>query len=259
MIELSDENIEVENNSIEDIEDYYILGLPIRTNLGDCHFLKVKDYPNFSQDLQVVGMTKDHFINLIYQSNNKEIVDEIKDFSLMQIVLGVMKEELLPIYERVFEHFLNRKDAFWSLIKEDEYGEAYFDEEEFEKIRQLILKLSCIKEEKINPNPEIQEAIDRSKRVKAQQGGEINFSTIVTSVSALGGKDYSEINEMTLYQLYMNFYRLMQKFSYDTTTLFATVGEVEIEDWNKKIDMFEEEKHGITRSEFSKIAGILND
>jgi hypothetical protein len=42
-----------------DIKEFYILGLPIETEIGKCHFLKVKEYPDYFMDLQIVSMTKD--------------------------------------------------------------------------------------------------------------------------------------------------------------------------------------------------------
>src|SRR5699024_5262698 len=99
--------------------------------------------------------------------------------------------------------------------------------------------------------------IERSKRMKDNG---TDFATIVTSVAAIGGKSYEQINDMTVYQLYMEFQRLAQKISYDTSILFATVAEkVKIDGWNKEIDMFEEEKHALSRSEFSKIADTVSD
>ncbi len=231
-------------------EDFYILGMPIKTKIGDCHFLKVKDYPNYSIDLNIVSMTKLHFVHA-YRKNDEDekVLQHLESLSLLSIIVNYLPD-VFKSYERVFAHFFKDEDAIHNISSE----------EEFEEYRQLILKLSCIKEEKINPNPEIQEFIDKSKKVKAQQNSGITFSTIVTSVSALGGKDYENIREMTLFQLYMEFYRIAQKVNYETSVLFATVAEkVEIEDWAKKISLFEEEKHGLTRSEFSKIAGTISD
>lgn len=237
----SHKNLEIKHY-IEDIEEFYILGLPIKTNIGFCHFLKVQDYPQLQNDLQIVSLTRLHYLHQFREANeDEEIVKQLEELSLAQIVFNY--EEILSAYERVFTHFFQDSEAIYKIQ----------DEKEFEYYRSLILKLSCIKEEKVNPNPEIQRAIERSRRVKAMDSEKMGFADIVTSVSAIKGVSYEEINNMTLYQLYMDFYRIAQNKNYETSTLFATVAEkVEIESWNKHIDMFEEEKHYISQSEFNK-------
>lgn len=242
--------IDLEIDSIDDVEEFYILGLPVKTDIGYCHFLKVKDYPKLYNDLQIFSLTKWHYVHKLMELNkdNKE-AERLKDLTLAQIVHSI--DEIRRVYEKVFAHFFQDVNAFSKIQTE----------QEFDYYRGLILKLSCIKEEEVNPNPEIQKWIEKSRRVKSQQGEKMSFADIVTSVSALKGISYEEINEMTLYQLYMDFYRIASKIDYDTGTLFATVSteEVKIEGWNKHIDMFEKEKHGLTREEFSKVAGVVND
>lgn len=247
---MNDINENQNTNAIDDVEEFYVLGLPIKTKIGNCHFLKVKNYPKLYADLQIVSLTKLHFVHGISKENEgrEDLLNEFKQLSLMQIVRSY--SDVRKVYIRVFAHFFKDENAFFNIRSESE----------FDYYRSLILKLSCIKEEKINPNPEIQEAIERSRRVKAQDGEKMAFADIVTSVSAIKGVGYDEINEMTLFQLYMDFYRIAQDKNYHTSALFATVAEkVEIEGWNKHIDMFEEEHHGLTRKEFSKVAGVLGD
>lgn len=231
------------------MEDFFILGLPIETDIGNCHFLKVKDYPRLKQHLDVISLTRQHYINNITTSNkdNPELIDKISELSLIQFVGNFPEVE--ASYSLIFSEFFRDDSAFLKIQTE----------EQFEYYRGLILKLSCIKEEVINPNPEIQKSIERSKRLKSS-GSSMSFADIVSSVSAVKGVGYNEILEQTLYQMYMDFYRISHIFNFETSRLFATVAEkVEIEDWNKGINMFEDEKAGLTRSEFSKVAGVVSN
>lgn len=236
--------------SMIDDEEYYILGLPIQTRIGYCHFLKVKELPTLQQKLQIIALTKQHYINSVKENakNNSETIEAFSELSLWQIISQF--PEVLETYSHVFSEFFRDEEAL-SKIQ---------DEKEFEYYRDLILKLSCIQEEEVNPNPEIQRAIDRSKRVKAQEGGQVDLASIMSSVSVIKGVGYKELGEQTLYQLYMDYYRIIQKINYDTGTLFATVSpeQIEIEEWSKPVDLFETDKHGLTRSEFSKVAGVLD-
>jgi len=127
----------------------------------------------------------------------------------------------------------------------------------FDYYRKLIMDMNCVKEEKINPNPEIQKWIEKSKKFK-ESGEKLEFSDIVSSVVGYNGLSYNDINEMTIYQLYMTFQRIGQIKGYDTSTLFATVAEkVDVQSWCKHIDLFEEEAHGISRENFDKKIGSI--
>lgn len=235
------------SGSIEDIREFYILGLPIQTEIGDCHFITVADYPNYFVDLQIISMTKDHIIQRYSKANKNgeydELISNLRELSFFQIMVGI--PDMFKAYSRIFDKVFNIQEAI-NRIK---------SEEEFNYYRSLIMKMSCIKEEKINPNPEIQAAIERSRRVKAQDAEKLEFADMVTSIASLGGFSYGEINDLTLFQMHMTYYRFAQIKSYDTSTLFATVsGEVDIENWSKHIDLFEEEKHGIEMSRLGSIA-----
>lgn len=227
-----------------DIKEFYILGLPIETGIGECQFLKVKEYPDYFMDLQIVAMTKDQLIYK-YSAMNKggvlnELIEELQRLPLYEIVLGL--PELKQSYFRLFDKVFNSEDIFLQITTET-----------FDYYRKLVMTMNCMKEEIINPNPEIQKAIERSKRVKQLEGEKTEFADIVTSC-VVNGLSYQNINEFTIYQMYMTYYRIAQFKNYDTTTLFSTVSteKIKIDSWSKHIDLFEEEKHFVTKEEFNK-------
>lgn len=235
-----------------DIKEFYILGLPIETEIGKCHFLKVKEYPDYFMDLQIVSMTKDQLIYK-YSDMNKggvlnELIEELQRLPLFEIVLGL--PELRQSYFKLFDKVFNSEDVFFQITLD-----------KFDYYRKLVMTMNCMKEEIINPNPEIQKAIERSKRVKRMESDNTEFADIVTSCS-LYGLPYEKINEYTIYQLYMTYYRIAQFKNYDTTTLFSTVSteKIKIDSWSKHINLFEEEKHFVTYDQFKKNTGsILNE
>jgi hypothetical protein len=228
-----------------DIKEFYILGLPIQTEIGECQFLKVKEYPDYFMDLQVASMSKDQIIHKYCEINKNgalnELIDELRRLPLYEIVHGI--PELQNSYYKLFNKVFN-----------SEYALSHIDEKSFDYYRKLVITMNCMKEERINPNPEIQKAIERSKRVKSLDGEKTEFADIVTSVVGFNGLSYQDINEFTIYQLYMTYYRIAQFKNYDTTTLFSTVSteKIKIDSWSKHIDLFEEEKHFVTSEEFNK-------
>jgi hypothetical protein len=231
------------------IKEFYILGLPIETDIGECHFIKVKDYPDFCMDLQVMSMTKDHLINKYNEVNKNnalvEFIEEMKKHDLFELAFTI--PELQDSYFRVFTKVFNNPEVILKLTHEN-----------FPYFRKLIMEMNGIKEEIINPNPEIQRAIERSKRVKAKEGDKLAFHDIITSLVGFNGLTYENINDFTIYQMYMTYYRIAQIKNYDTSTLFATVSDkVIVDSWSKHIDMFEEEKHFVEHEKFKKTTGSV--
>lgn len=235
---------------MKDIKEFYILGLPIETDLGYCHFLKVKEYPNYFMDLQILGLTKNHIISKYNEMNKDrsldEFIEELHKASLFEIAVGIpeIKQSYISLLSKVLKN---------------DYAADGLNEENFYYIRSLIMTMNCLKEEKVNPNPEIQKALERSKRVKAREGEKLEFADIVTSVVGHKGLTYDDIHNYSIYQLYMTYYRIAQFKNYDTTTLFATVAadKVQIDSWSKHINLFEEEKHVISHDEFKKTTGSV--
>lgn len=232
--------------------DTFITGEPIETAIGDCRFFTVREYKKVAQDLSMMSLSKDHIINLLSRDKpNPELkvfIKQMVNYSLYDIVQQM--PDFKDSYDRIF------KAAF------PDGGYEKINAGTFPKIRELILKMNCVTEEKVNPNPEIQAALERSKRVKALEGGDLKFSDLISSVAMYSGIPYREINNFTILQLYMSFHRISHLKSYDTTTLFATVpgSKVKIENWSKHINLHEEENHSVAYDKFKKTTGnMFND
>ncbi|MEI2464993.1 hypothetical protein [Niallia taxi] len=233
---------------MKNVEEFYILGLPIDTEIGECNFIKVKDYPDYFMDLQIVSMNKGKIIydyTLLNKSGQlTSFIEQLNELDFFDIVTGI--PDLTNAYVRLFQKVFNDENILQKITKDN-----------IEHYRCLILKMQCIKEEIVNPNPEIQRAIERSRRVKAQEAEKLTFSDMVTSTVIGSGIDYELINEWSIYRLYMTFHRISKFKNYETSTLFATVSseKVKIENWSTHIDLFEEEKHFVTQEQFNKTTG----
>lgn len=238
---------------MKDIKDFYILGLPIDTDIGQCEFIKVKEYPDYFADLQIMSLNKLHIIYKYHKINKNhefdDVIQELEKLTLFEIVTGI--PELQTAYCRVFFKVFGNEEVLYKINNQN-----------FDYYRKLVMDMNCVKEEAINPNPEIQRFIEKSKRVKQQENESLTFADIVSSVVGYNGLSYKDINEMTVYQLYMTFHRIAQIKGYDTSTLFATVSteKIKIESWCKHINLFEEEKHAIEYNKFKQTTGsIINE
>lgn len=233
-------------------KDFYVLGLPIDTEIGQVHFLKVKDYPDYFLDLQSIGMSRLEIIHRYSEINKDgsldELIEDMKGLDLFDIAFGLpeLKEAYLKVFAKVFD-----KESTILAINRDN----------FNFYRKLIMDMNCVKEEEINPNPEIQRAIERSRRVKSQNQDKLTFADMCSSIVGYNGLTYVGLWDFTIYQFYMTFNRISQIKNYDTSTLFASVSEkAKIESWSKHIDLFEEEQHFMTEDQFNKNTGsMFND
>ncbi|TCJ01084.1 hypothetical protein [Cytobacillus praedii] len=235
------------------LQEFYILGEPIETELGECNFLTVKEYPNYFMDLQVVALTKNHIIGKYSDLNKdgslKEFIDELHKVELYDIAVGI--PDITISYIRLFNKLFRGEEVFQSVTKHT-----------FDYYRRLVMTMNGLKEEIINPNPEIQRAIERSKRVKSQEGEKLEFADMVTSIVGYNGLTYDNIKDFTLYQFYMTYYRIAHIKNYDTSTLFATVAadKVKIDSWSKHINLFEDEDHTMSYNEFTNSIGkVVNE
>jgi len=230
-------------------KSFYILGLPIKVeDVGEAHFIKVKELPKFIPYQNILTINKDRIIQMYKEQNiDKNAIEYfINHISLYQWIINV--PEFKELYSQLF-NFIFKEDVFDKV-----------NEDNFEFIRQLIMNMNCIKEEKQNPNSEIQKWIEKSKKFNENMAGKLDFQDIVSSVVVYMGVSYDVVNEMTLYQLYMTFRRINAFKDYDTTTLFATVSteKMNIESWCKCIDLFENnDDEGMSRSKYEGLKGNI--
>src|SRR3972149_6816608 len=86
----------------------------------------------------------------------------------------------------------------------------------------------------------VQEWANKVLESRSRNSTKISIEDIITTVSVYKGKDYSELLNYTIYQIYADFYRIRKMKKYDTDTLFATVSSEKftIEDFAEEINMF---------------------
>lgn len=136
-------------------KDFFILGTPISTDIGECHFIRLKDYPQFVNDLSQMVKSKSEII-AEFQENNKfgQLDSLINDFNASTLldIVNVM-DQLRASYQRVFAKVFNNPDAFQSV-----------DEKNFHDIRKLILDMHCLKEKRLAKTLNLKNSTRRVER-----------------------------------------------------------------------------------------------
>lgn len=235
----------------ENSHELFILGIPVDTPIGKCHFLKMKDYNDYAAYLNLIKMSKNEIVYRYSQLNKNgelnELIEEMKKLPLFDIVnqLPNFNEAYSEVFQKVFQN----EDIF-----------KLIDRDNFISIRKLIIEMHCHKEEKISPNPEVQRRIEQSKRLKRQEQELLEVYDMISSIMAFTGVPYKEIAEMTMYQMYMTFYRIDRIKDYDTSILFATVSPEagkNIKHWSEHVDLFEEESHALTDEQVKNLKRLF--
>lgn len=107
----------------------------------------------------------------------------------------------------------------------------------------------------------MQRRIEQSKRLKQQEQEPLEVYDMISSIATFAGISYKEIAEMTLYQMYMTFYRISCFKDYDTAILFATVSPEagkNIKHWSSH-DLFEEESHALSDEQVKNLKRLFQD
>lgn len=233
------------------MKEFYIFGRPIKTRIGNLHFLTVSEYYDFVMNgyMEALVLNKQDLLKRLKQissfdENINVIIDVLSRTNLFDFLNIVYEFDVNSEIEDNYVRGLGLVDLYNTFVKMFEFcfKEDVFhriaDNDEFEMYRDMILEINNFPIEKPNPNPEIERFNQLRRLVQKSKGESVTFEAMYTSVGLAFGKDP---DDMTLYKFYKYFDRLSQFKNYDTTTLFATVSsDVKIEPWFKS---FEEKKN----------------
>lgn len=258
-------------NSLDYNKDDLIWGDDIYTDYGKIRFLTYKEMLFNSKEVSLISQNVLHiyyyFLNDLkkIRASKEEIEElkEIKDSELIELVLTT--QSLLSAYLRIFDLVI---DVDTDLIrtdfeKEDEYifmkyKNILSSSAIFMFVRKLIMDMNIVIEERVSPNEVIQKAFERSSRIKSRTSQKQSNGDVITSIVANTNYSYKDVGEMTVFQVYALYARIGAIFNHKTTTLFATVADkVEVESWNKHINLFEEEQDSMTREQFTSKFGSM--
>ena len=240
-------------------KDSFILGEPIKTEVGTIRFLKYREYIHNLPELSLMAMNTLHIYyynrnqyDKKFQLDDPEIIkflSDLKSAKLIEIILSdrIMLESYIKIFSLVIDNC------------DEELLEMIFrDEELFMRVRDLILSMQMLSESEVSPNEEIQSFIDASREIKQQEAEKQTYSDILSTIVVGTGIDYDIVLNWNVLRVYATFYRISAFKNSDVTALFATVTDkVQFETWQKHIDLFEKEKAGMKMSEFNKKFGSL--
>ena len=229
------------------------------------------------------------------EADAEEFLEQIKKFSIFTLVNSDIGMDLKMAYYQVFDKVLifdeddmkaydlahvklfgveaeyddNNKyipmiDENGDVIPKPELKQMvmmliFEDEELFMDLREKIMDMNVIKEERVSINPEINAGLERSRKYrKAKNKGDQTSADIVTSIVASTGDSFEKVRKMNVHQVYGIYQRIAQIKNYEASVLYSTVApDVKIEAWDKHIDLFKDETTEVSKDKFMETTGGL--
>jgi len=208
--------------------------------IGNIYPIKLKDYDKFQECSNILYISKNHFT---------EIDTPLLALIILSVEhLGYKSDDLILIFEKLFSLVLRKtvllhsnNENIWFQVenKSETKDNTIINFFNYDELRSTIMKQNLIFEQKIYKNKLVQEWANKVLESRSKNSAKISIEDIITTVSIYKSKNYDELMEYTIYQLYADFYRIRKMKKYDTDTLFATVAEkITIEDFAEEINMF---------------------
>lgn len=218
---------------MDNIKEFYILGLPIDTEIGKLYPTLMKNYPELMSCVGILTFDKNDLVkgleSIVRQTTELQpILEYANVVNLFEFIVSFKSDEYGSSFLR--QPYEQYKKLFELCFREDVFDKVKSNDE-LVYYTNLIKEVNDIKYEKPNPNPEIARFDRLKKKLQEAKGETITFEAMYTSVLLSSGV---HPNEMTIYQFNKAFDRIGHFKNYETTTLFKTVdasGKLDIHPW----------------------------
>lgn len=243
-------------------EEAMILGNPIVTPFGKIRFYNYQEYVSNIEELTMMSFSILKFYYL-YRAHMKELgasqkelveLKKMQEIELFDFVLA--NKEVLAAYIKVINDLVEPNEVY-----DFSQAETFFkmDANDFYMLRQIILHMNLLKEEKLSPSPRVQDQLDKGKAFRAKGKDAPNTDTILSSIFVATGVPYQELSKMTAYQIISTYHRIHAFSDFMISSLFATVSpDVELMSWDINSEVMKDEEHGMSQDEFNqKIGGLF--
>lgn len=243
----------------------YILDIPIEIEGLERVSLKalnIKDYTKYSTYFGSFQMTVNYLLQQIETKNLEErqkVIDNMKNFDivcmdgmailmlmkLIQVSFGVSEEEV----------FFDRNEIAIYV------NDFKIDRDNYDKIKDEILKINNIKLPRQAKTKELQEWFEKARKVHNKGADKTDMEDILTAIMAITGYTPMQLSEMTIYQINKIIERINKVKEYETNVQFLCVGsdKIQLEHFTAHIsDSTKDEAYGTDFDAFQReMGGIM--
>ena len=213
--------------------EFFYLGKPVETPIGLVEFKKVEEYDKVAKYLAILKNTdKISILKLLMKSGNGELANILSTEPLLDTLIVLKESVLYEQYVEALEYFLCK-----NIINQDDLV-IYTDEELYEYLELIYHMNATSFPRRLTGNPEIDRYIQYEKQLANSKSGGMTIEAILSSVKVYMGLSMDELKNMTIYQLFADFYRVNQYQSFTVTSMYTMMdSKVKIIDWNKDVDI----------------------
>jgi hypothetical protein len=171
-----------------------------------------------------------------------QIVLSQKELSENKFTQEEIIKKTIEKFKKLFSIVINNEVKFISQDKVEGFliGEkGFISIHNYDVVREIIMKQNLIFEQKIYKTELMNKWAQKALKAKQKNAPKISMEDIITTVSVGCSKNYSDLENYTIYQIYSDFYRLRKLMSYDTNVQFKCVGaDLTLEDYAEDLDLF---------------------
>lgn len=220
--------------------EHVLFDLPCNLNDIKLYPIKVIDWEYFQKYIPYLTYSKEHYEHI----GIKDIESLLKIIILQDISskLKLIKEsnrDIEGIEKLLIKQTLDDICGMLNMITHKDYNVDYelltnniysfknkegqiIDDENFNEIRQIVLKQNLLFEPIIYESKFKQQWAESVKRGRAKKSKNISLADIISIVREGLGITYKEISELNIFQLNVDYQRLQNTKSYDTLTILRT-------------------------------------
>lgn len=218
--------------------------MPIEIDgIGILYPFTMEEYALYSRCFNVLTVTVNLYLQYIDSKQKeirKEIENTIKNFDIVSsqkkfidLLMTLLEISFKPKRLK-YSHVLNKIIINNGVITRDNY----------DYIRNEIIKINNIKLPKQAKTKELQEWFDKAHKAKiAQNKSNGDMEDIITSIMAFTGYTPDEIKKMTVYQINKLIARLnkISEFKANIQFLCAGAEKINLEHWSNRIDEYKDD------------------
>jgi len=238
-----------------------ILGKPkVIEGVGSIYPIKVKDYEEFTDYAKILYVSIKHFESI---PDNLKLLDVIYSNC---IHLGYENyDNFIESMCKLFELVTNQDVSFFYDSKT--YGfmigtDGLINSDNYEKIRSIIMSQNIIFEQKIYKTKVMNDWAEKVMKAKQKNAPNITFEDIISTVSVSCGKNYWDLENYTIYQLYSDYYRFRKIQDYESSVQYKCVGaDIKLSDYSENLDLYHNPYDDlfISSDKLSGINKIMNE
>lgn len=190
--------------------------------IGHIFPIQMKHYDEFMDMANLITISINHF------DVKEEYKNEVKLLDLLILHLSQFEnryekfEEMSKLFSIVLRkkvnYFFNEEEFIFYLYSENDKNEldSIITRDNYDEVRHVIMKQNLLFEPKVFKSKIKQEWAEMVLKARAKNSIDMGIEDMITTIAAVSGKHYWDLDNYTIYQIKAEFARIGKLKSFDT-------------------------------------------